>query len=167
LKKHALRILQNLDLIIAGIALTVLIFITFFGVIMRYFVAKPFVWQEELQIICFVWITFMAAGAAFRTGSHVAIDIVVDLFPKKIQKIVDVLIYLTVVLVLLYLIVQSGVYIVQLHDSNRITSILHIPYPLIYSAVPVGCVLMIINCGIQSWKFLKQPVQEREEEEAK
>lgn len=153
-----MKVLKNLDLIIAGIAMGVLVVVTFFGVVMRYCFVKPFVWQEEVQAICFVWITFMAGGAAFRAGSHVAIDVLVDLFPPKVKKVFDVLIYLAVVVVLTYLMVQSCVLIRQLYRSHRITSILHISYPLIYSAVPIGCVLMVFNYTLQTWKSLKQPL---------
>ena len=37
-----------------------------------------------------VWITFAAAGAAFRNGNHVAIEMIVDLMPEKVQKVMAV-----------------------------------------------------------------------------
>ena len=72
----ALEKILNLDYIIAGIALSVLIIVTFGGVIMRYFLGNPIIWGEEVQLFCFVWTVFFGAGAAFRTGSHVAIDVI-------------------------------------------------------------------------------------------
>ena len=66
-------VIGNLDIIVASIALIVLIILTFVGVIMRYIVGQPFTWLEEVQLFCMVWIVFAAGGAAFRTGSNVAI----------------------------------------------------------------------------------------------
>ncbi len=57
-----------------------------FGVLMRYIFNNPFTWEEELQLACMVWITFLAAPAAFRTKSHVAIEILVDALPKSLEK---------------------------------------------------------------------------------
>lgn len=67
--------------------LALLIVLTFAGVIWRYIFHAPFTWLEEVQTSCMVWITFAAAGAAFRTGNHVAIEMIVDLMPKKHKKL--------------------------------------------------------------------------------
>ena len=61
------KIAGNLDIIVAGIALIVLIALTFAGVVMRYIIGQPFTWLEEVQLFCMVWIVFAAGGAAFRT----------------------------------------------------------------------------------------------------
>ena len=95
--------LANLDIVIAGTVLAILIVLTFAGVIWRYFLGKPFTWLEEVQTACMVWIVFSAAGAAFRMGNHVAIEMIVDLMPKALQKVMTVLISVVVVAVLAYL----------------------------------------------------------------
>jgi TRAP-type C4-dicarboxylate transport system permease small subunit len=145
LNNKALNTLLNLDLIIAGISVTVLILLTFIGVIMRYFVNNPFTWQEEVQLWCFVWVIFFGASAAFRSGSHVAIDIVVDLLPDSLKKVVDILVYFVVMAVLIYLAIHGSNLVTQLANTGRTTNILDVPYPIIYAAFPIGCVLMMIN----------------------
>ena len=83
-------IIGNLDVAVASIALIVLILLTFSGVIMRYIVGKPYTWLEEVQLFCMVWIVFAAGGAAFRTGSHVAIEMVVEMVRKRSDmKVLD------------------------------------------------------------------------------
>ena len=97
----------NLDYIIAGIALIILVLVTFIGVIMRYFLGNPLIWAEEIQLLCFVWIVFFGAGAAFRTGSHVAIDVLVDLFPERVRKIVEIFGGIVILFILIYLLNKS------------------------------------------------------------
>ena len=87
-----LSLLGNLDIALAGLTLAVLIILTVLGVAWRYVFAQPFTWLEEVQLACMVWIVFAAGGAAFRTGNHVAIEMIVDLFPKKVQKVIEWLI---------------------------------------------------------------------------
>lgn len=145
LNNKALNALLNLDLLIAGISLIVLIIITFLGVVMRYFVNNPFIWQEEVQLWCFVWIIFFGSSAAFRSGSHVAIDIVVDLLPDTLKKVVNILVYFIVMFVLVYLTIHGSTLVAQLASTARTTNILHVQYSIIYSAFPIGCVLMMIN----------------------
>ena len=92
-----LSLLGNLDIALAGLTLAVLIILTVLGVAWRYVFAQPFTWLEEVQLACMVWIVFAAGGAAFRTGNHVAIEMIVDLFPKKVQKVIEWLISVVVV----------------------------------------------------------------------
>jgi len=112
---------------------------------MRYFVNKPFVWQEEVQLWCFVWVVFFGSGAAVRAGSHVAIEVLVDILPSFLRKIIEVLIYIIVILALLYFMRQGMNLVQQMVKTGRSTNILKVPYKIIYGAFPVGCILMIIN----------------------
>lgn len=154
-KNKFLDFLRNLDIIIACIALTVLIFITFFGVIMRYFLGQPFVWQEEVQLMCLVWIIFMASGAAFRYGNHVMIEMVVDMLPQKAARVVAVVDLILGLLILGFIGFQSYALVSTLAASGRATNILDIPYALIYSVVPIGFVLMMINLIITSMNDIR------------
>ena len=140
-----LSFLGNLDILIAALVLAILVVLTFLGVIWRYVLSAPFTWLEEVQMACMVWIVFAAGGAAFRTGNHVAIEMVVDLMPKKMQKIVEILISVVVVAVIGYLFYQSLGFIQMFIKSGRSTSMLKIPYWLIYGIAPVSFILMIIS----------------------
>lgn len=140
-----LKYLLNIDLVISGLGLAILIVITFLGVVMRYFLNNPYIWLEEVQLWCFVWIVFFGAGAAFRSGSHVAIDIVVDLMPAKLKKIIAILGYVAVMYVLFYLLQHGSTLVNQLARTGRTTNILKVPYPMIYSVLPIGCAMMMIN----------------------
>lgn len=144
-RKKLLDYFLNLDYILTGITFLILVSVTFVGVIMRYFVNNPFVWLEEIQLMCFLWIVFFGSGAAFRTGSHVSIEFIVDRLPEKTRKVVEILIYLVVIIVLSFYMVQGMRLINQLIGTQRATNIFKVPYSIIYAAFPIGCVLMIIN----------------------
>lgn len=142
------NVLKNLDLIIAMVSLIALILTTFVGVIMRYFLSNPFTWLEEFQLWSFLWLVFFGSGVAFRSGSHVAIDIIVDMMPDSLKKIVKIAGYFIVIAVLLYFIYHGINLVKQLASTGRVSNILKVPYSLIYSALPIGCILMIINYTI-------------------
>lgn len=139
------EILGNLDVIVAAVVLAILIVLTFAGVPFRYVLNKPFTWLEEVQLACMVWIVFAAAGAAFRAGNQVAIEMVVDMLPKKMQKMVEIFISVVVVAVLGYLMYQSFGYLEIFIRSGRSTPMLKIPYVVIYGIAPVSYVLMVIS----------------------
>ncbi|WP_422444818.1 TRAP transporter small permease [Thermoanaerobacterium sp. DL9XJH110] len=145
MRKNKLIYLLNIDLLISGLSLITLIIITFLGVLMRYFFNRPFVWEEEVQLWCFVWLVFFGTSAAFRSGSHVAIEFVVDRLPPYLKKIIEVLGYFVVMFVLIYLMIHGAKLAEQLFYTKRTTNVLDIPYSIIYAALPIGCVLMMIN----------------------
>ena len=139
--KKFLDILDRIEVAVASLVLAVLIGVTFVGVPMRYIFSRPFTWEEEFQLACMVWITFLAAPAAFRTKSHVAIEILVDALPKKIRKGIELLIPVIVYAVLIYF---------------RKTPILMIPYAWIYAIAPVSIVLMLISYTEEKYYELKE-----------
>lgn len=144
-ENRLLSVLCNLDLIISAFVLAILVMLTFLGVIWRYAFNAPFTWLEEVQLACLVWIVFAAAGAAFRTGNHVAIEMIVDLMPKKAQKIMTVFISAVVIIVIGYLFFQSIGFIRMFMKSGRTTSILNIPYTGIYGIAILSYIDMIIS----------------------
>lgn len=139
------KILRNLDLIIAGGALAVLVIVAASTVISRYIVNSPIMWSEEIQILCFMWISFLGAGAAFRYGAHVSIEFLVDLLPHKIRRLVEFLIGLLVTLLLVYITYLSIVYIEQSILLDKVSTILKIPDYIFCSSLLVGLIFMIIG----------------------
>ena len=158
MKKTWLKLLCNLDLFIASIAMIVLTLVTAAGVIMRYVLKSPILWQEEVQAFCQVWMIFLGASVAFRAGSIVAIEMFVDALPEKGQKIMGYVIDMIVLFVLSFLMVKSRAYIQQVFgQSGRPTPILRIPYTVIYGVAPYGCALMMISYTLSKYcpKFIK------------
>ena len=139
------KILINLDIVIASIALVILVGCTFAGVIARYVVGKPFGWIEEIQAAFIVWVVFAAGGAAYRTGNHSAIEILYEIFPKPVRKIVSIFIGLVATAVLGFLCYTSIGYLQLFMRTGRTTAVLNLPFTWIYMIVPVSCMLQIFN----------------------
>ncbi len=143
--KKILDRLVKVEVFSASLILAALILCTFLGVIARYVFSRPFTWEEEFQLACMVWISFLAAPAAFHTKSHVAIEILVDLFPRKAQRIIDMLIAVLVFGILLFTLSRSVSFISVIASTRRATPILRIPYAYIYGIAPVSIVLMLVS----------------------
>lgn len=159
-ENKVISILANLDIAVASVILTVLIVLTFLGVVWRYIFNNPFTWLEEVQTSCMVWIVFAAAGAAFRSGNHVAIEMIVDLMPAKMQKVMEWLISIVVVVVIGYLFMQSIGFIQVFIKSGRATSMLKIPYTVVYGIAIVSYIDMIISYFYSIIKGVKSEAKE-------
>ena len=168
-RKSWVRVLCNLDMFIATAALIILTLVTSAGVFKRYVLKDPILWQEEVSAFCQVWMIYMGASVAFRSGSHVAIEMVIDALPEKAQKFFGYVIDLIVLFVLVFLCVKSQAYIAQVFGrSGRPTPILRIPYTYIYGVAPWGCGLMIVSYFASHYapRFIKDievPKQNSEE----
>lgn len=158
--RNVLSILANLDFLVAGVTLALLIVLTFLGVIWRYVFKAPFTWLEEVQMAALVWIVFAGAGAAFRTGNHVAIEMVVDMMPEKFQKLINIIISIVVVAVIGYLFIQSLGFIQMFMKSGRATSMLKIPYSVIYGIAILSYIDMIVSYFYGLAKGIKSEAKE-------
>lgn len=139
------KVLLNLDVIVASVAMLALVFCTFSGVIARYIVGKPFGWIEEVQAFMIIWVIFGAAGAAFRTANHAVIEIFYEMFPSIIRKILDVVILAVTIVTLCYLGYTSLQYIRVFAATGRTTAVLHVSYIMIYCIVPISCLWQVFN----------------------
>lgn len=153
-RNPVLRVLANLDLYVAVIAMVIMVAVTFVGVIYRYIISDPFTWLEEVQKICLIWIVFSAGGAAFRGGSHIAVEILVDAMPQGLRAAVEWLIRVVVIAVLGFLTIQAVGYVQLFLGNGRLSSVLRIPQWLIYIIAPVGCADMLVSFVIHEVKAL-------------
>ena len=139
------RFLKNLDLHFTALLVSALVLLTIIGILVRYFFNKPFPWLEEITSLCFLWSILIGAAAAFRMKSHVAIEIVVERFSKKNQRVIEAVITIITALLLIYLTIQAVIYLGTVTGANRRTGLLRLPYGIIYGMLPVSTVLMLAN----------------------
>lgn len=140
-----LRHLLRADIWLTGALFVALTTVTFLGVVMRYFFNDPFIWLEEVQLALFLAMIYLGGGSAFRHGGHVAIDFLVNTFPKPVAKVVSYAVHVIVVGVLAYFAWYGAEQAASMAAISRDTNILKIPAALIYGTVPVGLVWAIIN----------------------
>jgi len=137
------RLFFNIDEILAGFCGVSMVFITIWGVIMRYIFNNPLKWVEEVSLGLFVWMIFLGAAAGFKKELHISINLLVDLFPAKAQRVIDFFIkFLTYVVLLIFTILG---YQYCTMTNYKITPALRVPYYYIAVALPVGCIFMMIH----------------------
>ncbi len=141
----------------AVILAAAMIAVIFAQVVSRTFLGAPLSWSEELGRYLFVWLSFMGASIALYYGSHLGIDTLVLVLPKKLQKVL-ILITHIFVLILLYVMVNEGGTLLAKTAMQK-SAAMRIPMSYAYAALPVSAVLMafhtmvkIINIGIEMVK---------------
>lgn len=112
------------------------------AVFMRYVMAAPLQWVEELLVTVFIWSILLGAVSSMRTRSHVSIDALVLYLPATTQRYIQVL-GDVVVIVTVGLLGWLGLEL-TLGVMDKFTPILKIPYEAIDFAIPTGCFLMAL-----------------------
>ncbi len=163
--KKLLNSLQHIDMLIATIALGIMISVTFLDVIFRYVFNAPFTWVIDIQVMCLVWVIFLAGGDAFYSFSHVQVDVIVDRFPEKSKKFVDLFVFFITAAILIFMAVKTGAYVKQMMDIHRTTNILHIPKQYVYLAAPTSCIFMVAKFAVVTFNEIKRKDKKSDEED--
>jgi len=143
-------ILTNLDAIITATTLSICVVLVNANVIMRYFFNNPIHWAEEVVTSLFVWTVFIGSAYAYRKHSHLGVDILVNMFPPKVKKVVKAVMSVVELLVLTMLTVISAQYVYHLIYNRTgklkvvMTDLLRIPKWWTGIAVPIGFGLSVI-----------------------
>ena len=109
----------------------------------RFVFNDPLSWSEELGRYVFVWISFIGAAAGVRYQLHLGIDLLQKFVPPNIYRYVIIVVNL-ITQIFLLVIIFWGFKILGVIKFQTSPS-MHIPMIYPYLAVPVGCILMLIN----------------------
>lgn len=154
--ENALWQLVDWFLFIGTVAMVLLIFINVIG---RYVFNFTFVSFEEIARILFVWATYLGAAIAIKEGTHIRVDIVINMLPPMARKVVDIIANLLVDFILIITIrVMMNLVVVNITNPLPLT---RIPYGVVQAIIPFSMVIMLIVNIIHLFQmFKKQPEKE-------
>jgi TRAP-type C4-dicarboxylate transport system permease small subunit len=72
---------------LSAAALLIATFSMLHGVVSRYFLGRPTVWQTELSIYLLMFVTFVGAAYGLRHHAHVGVDLVVNRLSPRAQLV--------------------------------------------------------------------------------
>lgn len=80
----------------------------------------------NIEIVQFLMVLLIVTALAFteRENAHISIGIIVDYLPKAVQKVIDIIVYILLIVLCL---LMSWVVILQI-DYSQVSSLLEIPY---------------------------------------
>jgi len=115
----------------------------------------PILWAIDIAMMLFIWCSFLGADAALRAKQHIIIDIIVRLFPQKLQRALLIAHWSIMILFLLTLVVL-GIELTLL-NYQRPMGDTDISYAFVTAAVPAGSLLMAITASAQLVGFVRDP----------
>ena len=112
-------------------------------VLMRYLVAQPNPWSEELSRFGFLWMSLLGASLAVGRRAHFGFDRALTALPASARRLVRKLAW-GAVLAFALLLVGTGVALMALTLDER-SPALGIAYAVVYAAAPVSGAFMLIH----------------------
>lgn len=142
-KKLFLKIINNLEEIMATFFLMMMCIFVFLQLFYRYLLKDPLLYAEEIARYAYIWVTFIGLSLSTKTKEHIRIDFFVEKLPGKIKSIVNVMIKI-ITLALLVFLTYWGMRLVNF-NRMMLSPALRIPLYLIYYAFPLGTALASIR----------------------
>ena len=141
--QKALAIVLKLEVVIAGTFLVLMVLLIFGGGVAR-MLNHPLNWTSDAATCLFAWACFLAADIAWRNNSMMAIAVVTDRLPARLQAAFRMLNYAIITAFLLYLIAM-GLYLSWVSRARSFQGIPEISYSWVTMSLPVGALLLLIT----------------------
>ncbi len=147
--EKVITVITGILTVIAATALTLMMFLTAADVFCRYIFNSPISGAMELvEYLMAIIVPFSIAYCALKK-SHVAVDLIVDHFPKNLRRICHFLVIIPSIGFILLICWQNYLSIFDTYDSKMTSAVLLIPaYPFLIP-VAIGTLLYAVIMLVQ------------------
>ena len=142
----------KIETAICGVGFIFLVLFVFASAILR-FMRVSMSWNIDLAMLLLAWTAFLGADIAWRSGQLIGIDIVTRYFPKKMQKVILLLIYAIILCVTVIICIYGA----RLVWTERLRTYQSMPIP--YSLVSLSLVVAIFSMSISTIGKIKACIQ--------
>jgi TRAP-type transport system small permease protein len=139
----AIRILRSIGGVLSGVVLVTFTSLVLYSVVMRYFVARPPIWGEEVPKLLFVWMIFIGAGFAYLAGANIRMTVLIDKVPKAPRRAIELLMHICIAIMLLVILWYSQPIIRLTSGFTSLATGLSQDWT--YWALPLGTILLLMN----------------------
>lgn len=143
--KKLFSMLIKIERIIGAVLLFVILAIVFIATVGRYTTLYRILFSEELARFCMIWLVFIGAAVCGLEGNLFNVDLIAPRMPRK-GKVAFYIIRLMLTLGFCLFAAHYGFeMILRQLTLNQKSAMMGVPYAFMYSAVPVGCLLIAFH----------------------
>lgn len=144
--KKVYKMYCKLEVLLASCAFFAIILLTFGNAVLRIF-NRPIIANDDICSLLFAWVSFMGADIALRSNRLVGMDIITMNLPAKIQKILQLIVYV-IMAVTLCMFVKKG-YELAMMNWARFFNSLPISYGYVTLSLAVCSGMMLLTLAIK------------------
>jgi TRAP-type C4-dicarboxylate transport system permease small subunit len=137
-----------------GALLAFITFLVFIQVCMRYFLAKSFLWGEELSLFAFIWGVFIGAAIAVRRRVHFSFDFLANLLAGRAAGAQRLFVDLIILGLAIVMLIQG--YNFSMLSLQRFSPAVGITLFIPTIIIPLSAAYMILASGRNILKDFRQ-----------
>jgi TRAP-type C4-dicarboxylate transport system permease small subunit len=135
---------KQFEEVIMGVLLIGISLIIFLQIVMR-LMRMSLSWPEEMARYFYVWSVFLSLAYTIHTKTNLRVELLVNFFPRKLQKGMEVLLQLINASFFATLFYFSISVVMMVKRSNQTSPAMEIPMYLVYMIVPAGFFLAALR----------------------
>jgi C4-dicarboxylate transporter DctQ subunit len=134
--------------VIAGFFIVIVAIIATYEVLSRK-VGYPTTWTFDISIYLVIWATLLGGGYTELKNGHVGMELIQKGFPRERSQAVIQLIHALAGLVFMIVVFKGGYELTvgAVANNQQSVGLLQVPMYLVYSAIPVGAAIHILQLG--------------------
>jgi len=141
-------------LLIVGI--TFIVLFTGYEVFIREIFGKPTIWTNEITSYLLVWVGLLGVIYAYDKGTHVSVDIVYRLLSTRIQRILDIITAVFILLFALCIFVYGYKYWwLGFCRGWRHFGMLDVPMSYTRIALPIAGLILVFQVAITTYDYIR------------
>jgi TRAP-type C4-dicarboxylate transport system permease small subunit len=141
--RKAMDVAYFICVLVAGIALVLISAVIPWAVFTRYVLNSAASWPETTAVLLTIVLTFYGAAACYRIGVHMNVSVGVDMLPRGVRRVVDLIVELLMAVMAVFMIVY-GFFLCQATWQNSIAEFPSLSVGLVYSPIPVGGIFTLL-----------------------
>ena len=141
--KNLKNILDKAILTFCGFALVIMVITVTWQVFSRYVLNDPSSFTEELSRYLMVWLGLLGASYLFGKKGHLAITLLADSIPSKLNTVLQLVINLLILSFVSLAMIRGGSQLIS-RTMEQYSPALHIPMGYVYFILPISGCLMIL-----------------------
>jgi TRAP-type C4-dicarboxylate transport system permease small subunit len=137
------RFMLGLERVLA-LAFCAAVALNFVNVVARYVFNNSIHGADELQVQVLIAMAFLGAAIVQWRGQHLRMDVLLGMMPAAMKTALRVIEVVLVIVLAVFVVVQSARYTMQMHDLARASDALGMPVWISHSLVVIGFSLIVI-----------------------
>ena len=157
------KLLRAFEEYVSNACLASLVAVLALQVLFRYVLNLGLSWSEEVSRFLFIWFVYLSARYAVERGTHIRVNLGVDLLPERFAKVARPLSDLVWIAFNL-MVVVSGIVLIRIMIARPVYSTsLFVPLSIIYAVIPIAHALMVVRIvqtyidGHGTWRESARP----------
>lgn len=130
--------------------------LTFTQVILRYAFNSGWVWSLEATTYSFAALVLIGMSYGVRTQAHIAVDLLVKRFPKRVRHYVTLFAVACCLAYALLMLYGSSVFVQQLFVLGNYARDVPLPKWLLTATMPLGFFLLALRFLQSGWRIFTE-----------